>query len=296
MPSFRNADKQAKYALKQVNAVGKAKHGAELPQQVHSVGTARNYQQALIRLARWLGEQKLGDLNSLTAQTAKQYLNDRKTKVKQSTLDQDRQAIQVCLTEKLDVVKSDLKTQLHSRAYTPLQVELIAEAQTKANALATKIAAASGLRAHELLTLREGAGETASTHRKWTNERFSGMQGIRYLVTGKGGLIREVMLPTQLDEELQAFKLIKKEKRTDRGIYYERYFNVGGGKAWSNSFTRASQRTLGWSRGAHGLRHSYAQERLQTLQNLGFLYEYALGIVSQELGHFRADITEVYLR
>ena len=33
-----------------------------------------------------------------------------------------------------------------------------------------------------------------------------------------------------------------------------------------------------------------------TLQGLGYRYENALAVVSQELGHFRPDITEVYLR
>ena len=58
----------------------------------------------------------------------------------------------------------------------------------------------------------------------------------------------------------------------------------------------AAKRVLGWSEGAHGLRHSYAQERLQELQRQGLRWEYALETVSQEMGHFRPQITEVYLR
>lgn len=64
----------------------------------------------------------------------------------------------------------------------------------------------------------------------------------------------------------------------------------------SNSFSAASKRTLGWSHGAHGVRHTYAQTRMEELQQLGRIYQEALEIVSQELGHFRRDITEVYLR
>ncbi|KAG1682859.1 Valine--tRNA ligase [Nymphon striatum] len=47
---------------------------------------------------------------------------------------------------------------------------------------------------------------------------------------------------------------------------------------------------------AHGLRHSYAQERMGELRSQGLTREYALEIVSQELEHFRPDITEIYLR
>ena len=35
---------------------------------------------------------------------------------------------------------------------------------------------------------------------------------------------------------------------------------------------------------------------MRELQGRGLFYREALEIVSQELGHFRADITEVYLR
>jgi hypothetical protein len=35
---------------------------------------------------------------------------------------------------------------------------------------------------------------------------------------------------------------------------------------------------------------------MRELQSSGFPYRKALAVVSQELGHFRPDITEVYLR
>jgi len=82
----------------------------------------------------------------------------------------------------------------------------------------------------------------------------------------------------------------------DRKILYEQHYDIGGGKKWADSFTKAAKRVLGWTEGAHGVRHSYAQGRMFTLQNMGLIYENALEIVSQEMGHFRPDITEVYLR
>jgi hypothetical protein len=55
-------------------------------------------------------------------------------------------------------------------------------------------------------------------------------------------------------------------------------------------------RALGRSTGAHGLRHAYAQERMRELQNRGVPYKEARAILSQELGHFREDVVETYLR
>ena len=64
----------------------------------------------------------------------------------------------------------------------------------------------------------------------------------------------------------------------------------------SSSVTNAAERVLGWSTGAHGLRHSYAQERMYELQHNGLRRDEALETVSQEMGHFRPEITETYLR
>mgnify|MGYP002266599293 CR=1 FL=1 len=83
-------------------------------------------------------------------------------------------------------------------------------------------------------------------------------------------------------------------KVTDRNIYYQQHYNVAGGQKWSNSFSKTSSSVLGWSRGGHGLRHTYAQERMKEITQAD--YERALKIVSQEMGHFRANITLTYLR
>ena len=80
------------------------------------------------------------------------------------------------------------------------------------------------------------------------------------------------------------------------GITARTVRDIGGGQRWSNSFSAASERTMGRSTGAHGLRHSYAQERMRELQRTGMLRDRALETVSQEMGHFRPEITETYLR
>ncbi|QLH42452.1 MAG: site-specific integrase [Coxiellaceae bacterium] len=296
MPSFRNAKSQAKHALKQNLSIGTARHGHAKDNKVHSLGTQRSYTQALTHVTQWLQDNRLGDLKSLNQATALNYLEQRSQTVGQKTLDQERQAIQIYLQIKLPVIKSELEQAVKSRAYTDAQVSLIAQAQTAKHRLATQIALTAGLRAHELFTLRRKEEQAMSSHRVWLSNRFIGREGQIYTVIGKGGLIREVLIPTHLAQALESKRLSQPITVKDRTIKYTQHYAIGGGKDWSNSFSAASQRVLGWSHGAHGLRHSYAQIRMEELQQQGFHYESALQIVSQALGHFRAEITKVYLR
>jgi hypothetical protein len=54
MPSFRKATAQAAYAVRYALAPGTARHTSRNDGQMHSVGTARAYQQALAQAAQWL--------------------------------------------------------------------------------------------------------------------------------------------------------------------------------------------------------------------------------------------------
>lgn len=271
---------------------------------LRSVGTVRNYEQALTRVAEYTREQHLNGLRSLTPDQAIRYLEQRGQHVGQKTLDLERQALQAMLRhltgqlapdERLPVVKAAKPQKLIGRAYTRLQAHLIAQSQTPRHALATHIAYQAGLRAHELLTLRPLA-EQPPDLRPALSSKWAGRDGIPYTVQGKGGLIREIRLPPDLAQQLEHQRLAEPQRITDRGIYYPQHYNIAGGQRWSNAFSVASQRVLGWSAGGHGLRHSYAQERLKELQRQGLRWEHALETVSQEMGHFRPQITEVYLR
>lgn len=245
MPSFRSAKKQATHAIQQKLGIGKPKHVNRQDQKIHSLGTARNYTQALTRLTEWLQENRLGDLKHLNETTALNYLEMRGQSIGQKLLDQERQAIQLHLNSKLPVIKSELNEVLKSRAYTQEQIKLITNAQTEKNSLTTQIAYAAGLRAHELLTLQRVDERKASTHRKWSEERFHSRQGERYTVIGKGGLIREVLIPIVLAKKLEATHLNNPKTMNDRSIHYTQYYDISGGKKWSNSFSAASKRLCG---------------------------------------------------
>jgi len=300
MPSFAKSTTQAERAVSRAIATNLSRHDNRNDGKVHSIGTARAYESALDQVAKWDQAQGGVGLDRLTTEQAQAYLAERSEDLSQSTLDLHRQALQILPgVDKLDRIKSEVDRPGlagQGRAYTPAQVRAIAEAQSEKNGLATEIAHATGLRAHELLTIRPVSEQPISGHRTWSDGRFTGREGVPYSVVGKGGLIREVQIPADLAQRLEARRLDIPRNVTDRGVRYQTYYNIGGGNAWSASFSRISKSELGYSTGAHGLRHSYAQQRMDELQNLLMPYKEALEVASQEMGHFRADITEVYLR
>ena len=296
MPRFRAPQAQAEHAVARKLALGTGRHDHRNDGRIHSLGTARGYGQALKGFADYLREHRLGDLPGATDQEARQYLAERSHQVGQKTLDLDRQAIQMHLGLRLEVVRSDRESALSTRSYTPAQVARIASAQSETNGLATRLAYHAGLRAHELLTLRPAGERSASGHRQWSADRFAGREGVRYTVVGKGGLVREVLLTRELAEAVEARRLEEPRLVVDRGVQYVRCYTIGGGRSWSQSFSSASRRELGFSNGGHGLRHSYVQERMDELQRRGMAYEQARATVAQEVGHFAGETTEAYLR
>ena len=88
MPSFRNAKAQAFHAVKQKLRLGEGRHLNRQDKKIHSLGTKRNYEQALTRLTEWIQKNRLGDLKSLSSETALAYLEMRGQEVGQKTLDQ----------------------------------------------------------------------------------------------------------------------------------------------------------------------------------------------------------------
>jgi len=305
--SFRSPKKQAEKAVGRVMALGKPRHGNRDDGKIHSLGTARAYQQQLKLVAEWL--QKTGHmagLDHMNIEQAQAYLEFRAQSVGQKTLDLDRHAMRILPSvdrETLIRVKTQVKCSAgkslatKSRTYTEAQRGLVHESLTAREQLASEIIHAAGLRAIEILTIRPVAEQPASTHRTWSHERFYGREEFsRYTVIGKGGLIREVALPPVIAEKLEAQRREAPETRMDRGVRYQSHYNLPGGTNLASAWSKASNFELGWSTGIHGLRHNFAQKRMEELQSRGFYYSDALAIISQEMGHFRPEITEVYLR
>ncbi|MXY53948.1 MAG: site-specific integrase [Gammaproteobacteria bacterium] len=272
------------------------------PARPASLRTVENYRDCLLQVARRIAADGR-ELRDLTPETAEAHLRSRTGELGQKALDMHRQALQAMLVhvsrrlpqgKRLEVIRSERPGRYRSRAYTPAQVRRVAAAQTPRNALATLVAHAAGLRAHELLTLARPAEQPADP-RPTRESKFAGRPGADYTVVGKGGLVRIVRLPEHLALRLEERRREKPATVMDRGIRYLSRYDVGGGRAWGASFSAASMRYLGWSRGAHGLRHSYAQERTAETGRL-LPRDAARETVSQELGHFRASVTDAYLK
>lgn len=297
MARFRKAaspERQAKSVAKSLQLSGLIK----------SVRTLANYEERLTQVAKNMADYGLtGEVRDLTPLTAIHYLEARAEEIGQKTLDMERQAIQAMMRhmgtlpekETLTVIKSEHEQILVSRTYTQQQVEMIVGSQQAKQALATEIAYSAGLRAHELLTIRS-TEERQADERPCLETKWQGRQGQLYTVHGKGGLVREVLIPYALAERLEQTRLAEPQEIIDRGVKHQVLYDLSGGKKWSDSFSKAANRALGWSEGAHGVRHSYAQERMHELQTSGLPRELALETVSQEMGHFRPQITETYLR
>lgn len=274
-----------------------AKSGIGSTGKIHSLSTFHRYSQALGQAGKWMRiKHDLSKIDEMTPDLAQAYLVCRRDAgIGQKQLDNDRNAMQF-MTGKLDRMKATVESPKESRAYSREEVDRIARRQSDGNGLATRIAHDAGLRAHELLTLRRTDEDSPSKSREWRLDRFLGRSGERYVVTGKGGLSREVLLSHELSRALEARRLDEPRQVTDREIHYQSHYDIGGGRTWSNGFSKRSMTELGFSRGAHGLRHGYAHERFAELQARGLSEQDAKTILSQELGHFRVEIIDTYLR
>ena len=302
MARFRSAEKQAEYAVNAVNGIKTPRHNSKNDNKIHSVGTRRNYKSALKIASNWLMENgNRHGLNKMTPELAKTYLIERSKTVTQKTLDRDRQALQFLpeITEKLAVIQSQIpdgKLGQQSRAYTHEQINLIMLHQSPREALSTALVTKCGLRTHELYTIRTEQEQPANIREKWLPSRFYGLKGKRFTVTGKGGLIRLVIIPYDLAKKLEEVRRDEPVTIVDRTVFYKSHYDLIGGQRLSQRFSETSYNLFKWSHGIHGLRHSYVQSRMEYLQSKGFTFNAALEVVAQEVGHFNFKTTLGYLR
>lgn len=287
----------ARKLVSAVVALGKTKSslGALVDHVILSVGTARSFEQCVREFLTW----RLGGGTAtgapVTRAELEQYLVQESQRWRQKTLDQHRQALSLLFCVTLPNLDAEIPTFTIGRAYTREEMEQIARCQSKRNALGTRIAFSCGLRASELIELREAHELDPESNRPWRHDLFLGLpEGFIYRTTGKGGLARSVWIPRELHEQLQLRRLETPASVVDRKVHRLRVFDIGGGHSLSESFSSASIRTLGFSLGLHGLRHSHAQHRLEVLLRMDLDPLDCLEIVSQELGHLRPDISLAY--
>ncbi|MBC3807027.1 site-specific integrase [Undibacterium seohonense] len=298
MTSFRPIEEQAKSAV-----IKRTRHHVSRSQEMHflgrkfirSLGTENKYKSCILTFLKWVSSSGF-NTSRITINVAQLFLLQGATKWSQKTLDGYRQAICLVFDLRLDFVVSEKPTILLPRAYRDQQIQFLIESCSIRLSLAIEIAAFAGLRAVELDTI-SAVTESREDKRSWLSERFEGMNdGVPYIVIGKGGLKRTVFLSVALSNRLEVLAFEKPIQKTSRKIHYLKRYDLIGGQIFSQQFSRLSKKKFGWSTGAHGLRHTYAQRRLNHLQSNGFLWKDAVEIVSQEMGHFSISNTLTYFR
>ena len=299
-------ERAANRAINAIKAFGTSRHINKNDGKVKSVGTARSYRQTFKLASRFCAQHKT-PLGKISKDLANQFLQHRAPQIQNTQLQNERKALEHHLQNiysnkniNLDKISSTREPpKLVPRAYSHDQVKLIIKHSSDRQALSTAIAYQAGLRASELLTISR-AIDRPVTHRtnEWSSERFTGgrEQWNTYTVIGKGGLPREVKLSDELAQRLEQHRHAEPLLRTDRTIHCNQLYNINGGQTFSQQFGYASRQSLGFSNGAHGLRHAFAQQRLAELMAAGKTAEQAKPILSQELGHWSEKIIERYLR
>jgi integrase len=262
---------------------------------IRSIGTERAYRDVYIEYLHWLRDHQLPLDEAHTRGMMLEFLDDYAELHMQKSVNRAVQALQKIFSVALPPVESCVVPTVEGRAYSFSAVRSIVTNQSPKNGLSTLLCYDGGFRAHECITLRRPCGESPSVHRNWSHDRFVGRTDYElYLVDGKGGLVRAVALSIELARELEKYARPAPVTVRDREIDYISHYDIGGGQALSSSFSYASERALGYSHGVHGMRHSFAWNRLAALIPLVGPRR-ALEILAQELGHFRVSITLNYL-
>jgi integrase len=280
-----------------VHGVSRAELGDLNTAAIRSIATENGYSSAIRQYHQWLDAYRLSPREVQTTGMLLEFLDEYRKRASQASVDHMRLALEKCYSVKLGHIESCLPKVVRGRAYHFSEIERILAHLTPRNQLSVLLCADAGLRAHECATLFPRQYGEPSPHRNWRSERFAGRNDYEvFLVKGKGGLVREVAVSRPIADAIGQTRRPEPQTITDRGIHHpDCYFDLASGQALSGSFTDASQKALGWSLGLHGLRHSFAQERLKVLiRTLGS--QRALLVLSTELGHFRESIGFTYQR
>ena len=299
MSSTSKPHAQAK--LKKTIAINLSKHESkgQNDQVIHSIGSARDYSGCISAFLKWrLDHSGIPQFAPITTAEATYFLDELSVQIQQSSLDQYHNALQIAMGAKLARHTSDLEDIRKSRVIYASDLYPIIERMSERHAFTTILIAHTGMRASEIYELRFEDELEPSKHRNWSKDCFAGRGDLRRMVieNGKGGLHRPVGLNDACFTQLMKYKLPEKKWITDRGVDRQTWFDLPGGQRISQAFSEASSKALHESMGIHGLRHSYAQARYAVLRKAGYSHVEALSIITQELGHFRSDITLGYFR
>jgi len=290
---------EAKAEARKYGASAWAEMGEQLG--IYSYGTAETYKDVWHQFADYAkAELGLKDLEKTTAESIADYLEYRiEQGVAFATYMKDAAALakfenalnlysekfnrgnkyhfREVIREAAKDASKELERADPHRAYDKPD-RLVGAIKSPYSKLAASIQLEGGTRIHETSLVK------ASQLKGLGNDSITGARVGRISVEGKGGKERTVQvseatyvkLVDVIAQDAGKFSIDKDQYRGDL---------KAAAAATDQKYT-----------GSHGLRWSFAQERMSTAQEHGHAYEQALKEVSQEMGHERADITEHYLR
>ncbi len=271
--------------------------------------TVLRYQGDLGRAAETIqklhGIQRLKDI---TRQQAQAYINARlQENIRVRTVQGYAKALELLpLVGQLNVPsratdKRDKPKQV--RAYTPLQIKAIQQKIYTTNGhLAVQILLESGCRAKDLASLCLAAERPAKNARlnKLHTDRFLGREHwVQVTFIGKGGHEYTSAISPETAAKLEEVRLPIPRDFRERGqanVVTRQYYDLPAGFKFSRLWSEACMQALYSSRGLHGLRHTFAQQRLREMLQAGMTWDKARECVSQLMGHYRASEINTYCR
>jgi integrase len=281
-----------------IHGLSRHKNHEMAEKKISSVGTERNHVSALTVFAKWLIKDSKKHLKNAKSTDANRYLTERSKVVRQKTLDMDRQALNMNMNFQTDIKfkLSEVKTPVENLAYSQFELNYLISRAPDNLRLSIQLSSNAGLRSMEILSLSPPFCLSQSV-RSWHINRFAGRSNdVSFIVHGKGGLHREIRLSPELAEHVKKLTRPVPVIVSNRETHLTSHFDLLGGHYFCNRFSIFSKNELGFSHGAHGLRHTFAQKRLLELMCLGHDTDNAIKILAQEMGHFAITNTLTYLR
>lgn len=295
-----------KYIAARANR-GKSKASGAI---LRSDRTVQRYQGDLGRAAEFI-QKKYGvtRLKDITHEQAQEYIDSRLSeKLRTRTVNGYSKALELLplvgkltLPSRLDDPKDK---PLEKRAYT---LDQIKEIEKKLPSIATRLSVQvileTGCRAQDIASMRLATERPLKNARltKLHPDRFIGRETwVKVSFIGKGGHEYISTLSPETMQEVAKFRLFEPVDFRERGqenVVTKQYYDLPAGRYISSVWATASIRTFGFSRGIHGLRHTFAQERVRAMQCLEVMtWDKILACVSQQMGHYRPEQVKTYLR
>jgi hypothetical protein len=267
---------------------------------IYSYGTAETYLDKWVECGKFAKDEfGVRNIEQLTSEHIKAYLESKVEEgVAYSTFQVNAAALEKLETalnmysEKFDkgneygfkeavsevriTASAELTRFSGDRAYDAPRA-LINSLSDDSHRLAASVQLEAGVRVNETAKITEGQlrGIATDTH--------TGIAVGKFEFEGKGGKMNEGQMSPETYEKLVAH------------IAEHGSFQISA-DSYRNDLKNASNESGQDYNGSHGLRWSFAQERVSELQQHGHSLFVSHGIVSGEMGHNRVEITEHYTK